>query len=192
MDTKRVALVAVFAALTIVLSPDISRISIPSPFFGLPYQVWEIPIFVAFLLLGSKPGFLIFGVGSLVLVAFRPDPIAVGGVLACFSMLGGFYLAHRLVTRSVPEGTTPSTRKTIIATTAGGIIFRTGVMAVQNYFTLPLYLSVLGRDNSPSLLISFYMPMVAAFNITEPLYVIPLSYLIAKAIRSNLRIGNKL
>jgi hypothetical protein len=34
--------------------------------------------------------------------------------------------------------------------------------------------------------------MVAAFNITEPLYVIPLSYLIAKAIRSNLRIGNKL
>ncbi len=192
MDTKRVALVAVFAALAIVLSPSISHISIPSPFFGLPYQVWEIPIFVAFLVLGTRPGLLIACLASLALVAFHPTLIAVGGVLACFAMLGGFYLAYKLVTRNVPEVAATSTRKIVIATTAGGIIFRTLVMAVQNYFTLSMFLSLQGLDNSPSLIVSFYMPMVAGFNITEPLYVIPLSYLIAKAIGPNLRIGNKI
>ena len=191
MDTKRVALIAVFAALSIILSPGISRISIPSPFFGLPYQVWEIPIFVAFLLLGAKPGLFVACLGSLALVAFQPTFIAVAGVLACFAMLGGFYLAYKLVTRNVPIGMTPSTRKTVIATTAGGIIFRTWVMAVQNYYTLPLVLPLMGYEVSQSLMLGVIIPLVALFNVTEPLYVIPVSYFLAKAIGSNLKIGNK-
>jgi riboflavin transporter FmnP len=192
MDTKRVALIAVFAALAIALSPGISRISIPSPFFGLPYQVWEIPIFVAFLLLGPKPGLVIALIGSAALVAFQPTLIAVSGALACFAMLGGFYLAYKLVNRNVPSGTTPSMRKTVITTTAGGIIFRVWVMAVQNYYTLPIVLPLLGLDSSQSIILGFYIPLVALFNATEPLYVIPVSYFIAKSIGSNLKIGNKI
>jgi riboflavin transporter FmnP len=192
MDTKRVALVAVFAALAIVLSPGISRISVPSPFFGLPYQVWEIPIFVAFLLLGPKPGLLIALIGSAAVVAFHPTLMAVSGVLAFFAMLGGFYLAYKLVARNVPPRTIASTRKTVIATTAGGIIFRIGVMIVQNYYMLPMFLSLNGLDSSPSVVLGFYIPLVALFNATEPLYVIPVSYFVAKAIESNLKLDNRI
>jgi riboflavin transporter FmnP len=192
MDTKRVALIAVFAALAIALSPGISRISIPSPFFGLAFQVWEIPIFVAFLVVGPKSGLFVACVGSVVMFAFQPTFIAVGGVLACFAMLGGFYLAYKLVTRNLPQGITPSTRKTVIAVTAGGVVFRTLVMAVQNYYTLPMMLPLMGYNVSQSFIVSVVIPLVVLFNVTEPLYVIPVSYLVAKAIGSNLKIGNKI
>lgn len=188
MDTKRVALVAVFAALAIILSPSISRISIPSPFFGLPYQVWEIPIFVAFLMFGPKLGLFVAGVGSVVLVALQPMWVVAAGVLACFAMLGGFYLAYKLVTRNVAKETTPSTRKTVIAITAGAIIFRTLVMAVQNYYMLQL----MYPSMTQSFLVSVAIPLVALFNATEPLYVIPVSYFVAKGIGSSLKIGNKI
>jgi riboflavin transporter FmnP len=188
MDTKRIALVAVFSALTVVLSPGISRISIPSPFFGLPYQVWEIPIFVAFLSVGPKPGLFLAGVGSLMLLAFQPTIIAVGGIIACFATLFGFYLAYKLVTRNVPDEANLSTKKTVAAVTVGGIIFRTAVMAVQNYYMLPLA----GFNMSQSYLLGVVIPLVAVFNITEPLYVIPISYFVAKAICLNHKIGSKL
>jgi len=188
MNSKRLALVAVFAALAIILSPGISRISIPSPFFGLPYQVWEIPIFVAFLLFGPKFGLFVAGVGSAALIAFQPSLLAAAGVLAFFAMLGGSYLAYKLVTHNVAKGITPSTRKTVIAITAGAIIFRTWVMAVQNYYMLQLVYTSMTQ----SFLVSVVIPLVALFNITEPLYVIPVSYFVAKAIGSNLKIGNKI
>jgi len=188
MNSKRLALVAVFAALAIVLSPGISRISIPSPFFGLPYQIWEIPIFVAFLLFGPKFGLFVAAVGSAVLVAFQPTFIAVSGVLACFAMLTGFLLAYNLVVRSaLPQNPGPSRRKTVIAMTAGGIIFRTWVMAVQNYFLLPFAVPM-----PQSELIGVVIPIVALFNITEPLYVIPASYFLARGIGSRLKMGNKI
>jgi riboflavin transporter FmnP len=186
MDTKRVALTATFAALAIVLNPDISRISIPAPFPPfLPYQVWEIPIFVAFLLFGPKPGLIIAIIGSAAIVTLHPNIIGFGGVIAMLAMLGGTYIAYRIVTRNVPLEITPSTRKTIIATTAGGIILRTGVMAVQNYFMLPLI-------GYPMTFVASISPLIALFNATEPLYVIPFSYILAKVIGSNLKIGNKL
>ncbi len=188
MDTKRVALVAVFSALAITLSPGISRISIPSPFFGLPYQVWEIPIFVAFLMFGPRFGLFVAAVGSMTLVAFQPTFIAVTGVLAGFAMLTGFLLAYKLVARNgSPESIPPSTRKTVIAITAGGIFFRVWVMAVLNYFVLPF-----AYDMTQSFLVSVAIPSVAAFNITEALYVIPGSYFLARVIGSNLKIGNKI
>jgi len=185
MDTKRISLVAIFAALAIILNPDVSRISIPAPFAPfLPYQVWEIPIFVAFTLLGPKPGLFIALIGSIALLAFHPGVIAVGGIMACVAMLGGFYLAYKLVTRNVPREKMPSTRKTVIATTAGAVIFRTVVMAVQNYYMLPL----MGVTYPLAVII----PLVALFNATEPLYVVPISYFIAKTINKHLKIGNKI
>jgi riboflavin transporter FmnP len=187
MDTKRAAVTALFSALAIALSPGVSRISIPSPFFGLPYQVWEIPVFVAFLVIGLRPGLFVACVGCLALLAFQPTIIGIGGIIACIAMLGGFYLGYQLATRNGQNGAKISTKKTIVATTAGGIIFRIGAMAVQNYFMLPLILNV-----PQSFLLGVVIPLVAVFNATEPLYVIPLSYFVAKAIRSNLKIGTSL
>lgn len=186
MDTKRVALVAIFAALAIVLNPNVSRISIPSPFLLLPYQLWEIPTFVAFLVIGPKPGILIALISSAGMLAFNQNIVAIGGVIALFAMLGGFYLAYKLITRNVTPEKTPSTRKTLLATTASAVVFRTVVMAAQNYYTVTLMTGL------PQSAVISMMPLVALFNITEPLYVIPVSYLIAKTISSNLKVGNKI
>jgi hypothetical protein len=74
----------------------------------------------------------------------------------------------------------------VIAATVGAIIGRTGVMAVQNYYTLSLMTAL-----SQTYIISI-MPIIALFNVTEPLYVIPISYFLARAISSNLKLGNRL
>ena len=187
MNTKRIALVAVFAALAIVLNPDVSRISIPSPFFGLPYQVWEIPIFVAFLVVGPVPGLFIALIGSLALLVLHPNIVGFGGIVACLAMLGGFHLACKLVTRNTTPEKPPSTKRVVIATTAGGVIFRTGIMAVQNYYMLPL----MGLDFPQSVLVTVVSPVVALFNATEPLYVIPISYFLGKAINSQLKLDTE-
>lgn len=178
MNTKRIALVAVFAALAIVLNPDVSRISIPSPFFGLPYQVWEIPIFVAFLVVGPVPGLFVALIGSLALLALHPNIVGFGGIVACLAMLGGFYLASKLVIRNTTPEKPHSTKRALIATTTGGVIFRAGIMAIQNYYMLPL------MGYPQSVLVSVVIPIVALFNATEPLYVIPISYFLGKAINS--------
>ncbi len=65
-------------------------------------------------------------------------------------------------------------------------------MVIQNYFMLPPMLSLIGLDFSQSVILGVYIPLVALFNATEPLYVIPISYFLARAISSNLRIGNRL
>jgi len=55
MDSKTLATIAVFAALTVVLS--LSPVKIPAPYAPfLIYQLWEIPIVAAFLLYGLRVG----------------------------------------------------------------------------------------------------------------------------------------
>jgi hypothetical protein len=121
-------------------------------------------------------------IGSLALLLYQPTVMAASGVIACFAMLGGFYLAYKLLNRKVSDGTKLLTKKTVVATTAGGIIFRTAVMAVQNYYVLPLAISM-----PTSYLLGVVIPSVALFNLTEPLYVIPISYLLAKTINANFK-----
>ncbi len=56
MDTKAIALVIAFAALTVALN----AIRMPTFYWpGFNYRVYEIPIVVAFLLFGFKIGILI-------------------------------------------------------------------------------------------------------------------------------------
>ncbi len=140
---------------------------------------------MAFLVVGLRPGLFVAGIGCLALLVFQPTIIALGGIIACFAMLSGFYLAHKLSSRNVEKEAGLSTKKTVAAATAGGMAFRIGVMAVQNYFMLPLVLSV-----PQSVLVGVVIPIVAVFNATEPLYVIPISYFVAKTICSHLKIDS--
>lgn len=190
MDTKRISLVAIFAALAIALSPAISRISVPAPFFPiLAYTVSEIPIVIVLLLAGFKPGVTAGLIASLASLAFHPTYIVVWGIVAVLSMLTGVYLGCRLATRNVAQEKTPSTSRTVLFCTAGGIIFRTVVMAIQNYALLRY--PVIGMSLPESVIIAI-MPPVALFNATQPLYVVPISYFIAKTINKHLKIGNKI
>jgi len=74
MNTKVLAMAIAFTAVTVVLNPRFSGIAIP--FFltpGLWFQIWEIPVFAAFLILGLKASVLISILNTIVLQAVSPE-----------------------------------------------------------------------------------------------------------------------
>ena len=54
MKTKKIALIIVLAAVSLVLNPRLSGLAIPSFFPGLWFYFWEIPILIALFLLSLK------------------------------------------------------------------------------------------------------------------------------------------
>jgi len=189
MDARKIAIIAIFAALAIVLNPAISRISVPAPFFPiLAYTVSEIPIVAVLLLAGYKAGVTAGLISSLASLAFHPTYIVVWGIAAVLSMLSGVHLGYRFAARNAAQGKTPSPGKTVAFCTAGGIIFRTVVMAIQNYAILRY--PVIGMSLTESVILAI-IPPVALFNATQPLYVVPISYFVAKTINKHLKVGNR-
>ena len=101
MNTKALAMSIAFAVVAMVLNPAVTGIKIPSPFLtGLYYQVWDIPIMIAFLLLGFKYGVFAGVLNSVFLFAVFPGPsqpfYAPSNVVAQFSMMIGIFFAIKL------------------------------------------------------------------------------------------------
>jgi len=188
METKKIALTAIFAALAVALNPVVSRIAIPfSP--SLAYTLVGLPIVIALFLAGYKAGVTAGLIAYLAFTAFQPSYVIVWGIVAGLSMLTGVYVGYRLANRNVAQEKTPSTWKTVVFCTAGGIIFRTVSMAIQNY-TILRY-PIIGMNLPESVIIAI-IPPVALFNATEALFVVPAGYFIAKTINKHLKIGNKI
>lgn len=184
MKTKTIANIVVFTALTIVLNIWGPKISAPYlPF--LKYQIWEIPIVAAFLLLGSFVGVLIAVANALLLFVVYPGDLPTGpfyNLASILSMLLGVYLTHKIIAKHF------GTRNEAVMgtfSTALGIILRVGVMTIINYaalrFTFPIGFSLTEQE------ILLYLPLIGIFNLTLALYTIPSGYIIAKAVRSAIK-----
>lgn len=97
MDSKTIAFIIVFAALTVAL--NLSPIKIPAPYAPfLIYQIWEIPIVAAFLLYGPRVGIPISIINTVVLLGIFPGELPTGpfyNLAAVLSMLFGIYITHR-------------------------------------------------------------------------------------------------
>jgi hypothetical protein len=126
-------------------------------------------------------------INGAVLLSFFPGVITIGDVVACLGLLVGIYVASKLITHRVSQEETPSRRKSILSYTALGIVFRVLIMAIFDY-TLLRY-PIIGLSLSESVIIAI-IPPIALFNATEPLYVVPLGYFIARTINKNLKVGN--
>jgi len=119
MDSKRIAVIIVFAALTVAL--NLSPIKIPAPYAPfLIYQIWEIPIVGAFLLFGLKVGAAISIINTVLLLAIFPGVLPTGplyNLAAVLSMLFGILITHRIsVIRSHPREFTGSIAALVTAT----------------------------------------------------------------------------
>lgn len=69
MDSKTIATIAIFTALSVVLV--LSPAKVPAPYAPfLKYQVWEIPIVAAFLLYGPQVGVAISVMNTLIFWLF--------------------------------------------------------------------------------------------------------------------------
>jgi riboflavin transporter FmnP len=192
VNTKEIALIITFAALSIALAP----LRIPSVILpGVYFRFSEIPIVVAFLLLGPRIGISIAGLNALAEMALFPGPTVIVGrplvfVLA-LSMMLGIYSANWLLKRKAPQNPNPVV-KPVIYYTAFGALLRTAVAPVLNYpmwrYVVPLLAGISFTDAQVIALIPAFMIYALIFS----LYTIPIGYLIARVVSRSLKIGTKL
>jgi riboflavin transporter FmnP len=194
MNSKTIATIAIFSALTVSLNPYISRLMIPAFYFGRAnYTFMEIPIIAALFLFGPLVGVAIGLLGGASLVLYFPSPYNVPlTILAILCTELGVYLAYRIVPRDPPQQNRPSTRRLLLYATSLGILFRVGIMEVVHYlFGRYLIGYFIGTNLTDPVLISL-IPLWALFYATQMLYTIPIGYYIARIVSRNLRVGNKL
>jgi riboflavin transporter FmnP len=197
MNSRAIAVTIVFAALTVALNPVFTGIGVPAPYAPfLIYQIWEIPIVAAFLLINPKSGIAISILNAAALLVLFPGALLLGpfyNLVAVLSMLAGIYIAHRILTHGILREKTKNVTlqletKLITLSTVIGIIFRVGIMSVVNYVVLR-YPPPIGYS-TPEAAIIASLPLIGLFNATLALYTIPLGHVIANAIRSNLKLYN--
>ncbi len=190
-NTRTITLIIVFAALAIALIP----VRIPTYFWpGQYYRLWEIPIIIAFLMFGFKIGFPVAILNAAGFLIF-PDSSGIIGppwsIVLMLSMFQGLYIASKLVGRKNLQEKNPG-KKPVFYYTFFAVLSRVIIMPIVDYgvfrFLLPL---VIGHNISEAYIFAL-MPAVVFFNITVPLYTIPIAYFTAKTVGKNLRMGNKL
>jgi len=195
MNTKAIALTIVFAALTVALNPELTKIFFPAPYAPfLLYQIWEIPIVAAFLLINPKSGVAIAALNAVVLLAIFQGASPLGpfyNLAAILSMLLGIFVAHKLFAKrlSPANGVTGKWKYNsalALAYTALGITFRVGFMGLLNYVTLR-YPPPIGFSLPEISIVGYYLPATSIFNATLALYTIPLGYFIAEVVKRNFR-----
>jgi riboflavin transporter FmnP len=179
MRARSIAVISIFAALTIAL--NLSPLKIPAPYAPfLVYQVWEIPIVIAFFIYGSRTAIALAFLNMLILFVVFPGALPTGpayNFMAVVSMISGLYLIGRVVSFK------KTGRKGLLAMigfTASGLLLRTIVMMIVNFTFLPFPPPV--GFGFPSAAVMLYMPFIGFFNASLALYTIPIGYMLARIV----------
>jgi riboflavin transporter FmnP len=176
--SRWVSLVALFTAMAVVLN----GLTVPAPYAGfLLYGIWEIPVLLALLLLGPGGGVAVAALNGMALEFINPGGLPTGPLynfMAEVSMFAGILLARKFV-----KGR--GTAALMLASTVLGAAARTGVMTIVNWAVLaqpyPIGFGSFGVTESavPGLL-----TLIAIFNATVTLYVVPAAYGASRAVVS--------
>ncbi len=173
MNTKKLSLTIVFAALTIALNPAFTYIALNFPFApGLIYQIWEIPIVVAFLIISPISGLAISLLNTAVLFVVFPGALPTGpayNLAATLSMQVGIFAAltigKRISCSKNQDTNVLFKAKWATVSTAMGILTRVAFMTVVLFFALPQPSPIgygnFGFDQTATIL---FLPPAAFFN----------------------------
>jgi hypothetical protein len=194
METKKLALTIVFAALAIALNPTFTYIGLAAPFAnGLIYQIWEIPIVIAFLIISPIAGLTVSLLNTFVLFALYPGVLPTGplyNLAATLSMQVGIFAAvaigKKFFCKNESDANILSKVKWAGAATFMGIVTRVALMSVVLYFALPQP-SPIGFSFPIEATIA-YLPLASIFNATLALYTIPIGWLIAQRVQKVLHL----
>jgi riboflavin transporter FmnP len=197
MNTRTLALIIMFVALTAAIDGFVPKIPFPLVPF-LIYNLWEIPIVVAFVVFGPKTGLSIALINSLILLILAPGYLPTGpfyNLIALLSMLIGVFAAYKIATYKCPTEKIGSFLKKhqiglSISMTTLGIISRVAITTVTNYFliTQPSPIGFgsffpFGGLTGHEAVIAF-LPFSALFNATQALYTIPVALVVSIAVLS--------
>jgi len=191
MNTRSIALVAIFAALAIAL--NIIRIPVlywPSWF----YTLCDIPVMVAFFIFGFRIAILVeilHITGQEIFFPAGPGGIVVYpmGLIFHLFMFLGIYLANKVIKRKVASGDQFSEKKRIIYLTGFATALRGALMPIIDYgvlysILLPLVLGI----SFPATYLYALIPAFVLFNVTSTLYLVPIAYFIARKTSTYLKI----
>jgi riboflavin transporter FmnP len=193
LNTKSLTLIIVFVALSAAL--NVAGPKIPAPYAPfLFYQLWEIPIVLAFLAIGPKSGVVVTVINTLILFAvFNPGANAgpIYNLIAILSMFLGIYLPYKLAVRGCKtENFSNYLKQHIkvisISATALGITMRVLFTTIVNYFALQQPYPIGFSFSQPAALA--FLPLSALFNATVALYTIPIAIAIAIPIISRFKL----
>ena len=193
MNTKKLALTIMFAALAIALNPSFTYIQLAAPFAqGLIYQIWEIPIVVALLIINPVASVAISFLNTLVLFAIYPGVLPTGPVYnlaATLSMQAGIIatltLGKKIFYKNQASSVLFKPKWAILATIAG-ILTRVTFMSLILYFALPQP-SPIGFSFPIEATIG-YLPLAAFFNATLAAYTIVIGFIIAQRVKKVLHL----
>ncbi len=171
---------AVFASMTLILN---FAVKVPAPYASfLTYEVWEIPIVVAFLIMGTWASTGIAFVNFIVLLLIYPGQLATGplyNLAAILLMLLGVWAAG-VFRKGI------GTRTAVAAATTAGVLTRVVgmnfLMAALMPLPPPLGLAI------PSSALAGLLVLIAVFNGTVALYTIPVAHWIARVAISRIRV----
>src|SRR5438132_8355046 len=184
--SRWVSLEAFLTALAVILN---LTISFPAPYLTyLTYEVWEVPIVLALLMLGLRSGVTVAVLNSIVLELVKPQALPTGplyNLAAIVAMFVGILAAQRVAKR---RGWGVVTLLAI--STSLGVITRTSIMTVVNAIVLPLpYPIGFGSFGVTVSQVRALLPPIGLFNFTVALYTIPLAYSIRRAIAARYRLN---
>jgi riboflavin transporter FmnP len=192
-STKTLALIIIFTALAVAL--NVYGPKIPYPFAPyLFFQLWEIPIVVAFLLIGPKSGVIVTVINTLILFFVFQGDLPSGplyNLAAVLSMMVGVYLPYRIATRGCKTENMSTYLRTHLITitllvTALGATTRVLSMTVINYFALQQPFPIGFSLPQPAVLV--FLPFGALFNAIIAAYTIPIAVAITVAVASRIKL----
>lgn len=175
--TRRLTGIALFSALALAI--NVSHLSIPAPYAPfLSYEIWEIPIVVAFLMFGLSAGISVSLINLVALLIIQPGALPSGpfyNFAATVTMLLGIAIGHKIMIR-----TNKGYLRIIASSTGCGILTRSAGMVAFNAIFLPFPAPI--GFSIPWHLLTPVLIAIVVFNATVALYTIPLSYSIVRAI----------
>ncbi len=189
MNSKTLGLVIAFTALATALN----LVRIPVPFlFGYSYQLGDIILVIAFLLFGIKIGLTIAIADMFVSMTIYPNPVGIIGapyyLFSVLTMVLGVYIFGRILKSRIQNKPFFKAKSAALSTVCA-VFTRTLLMLPMDFLVFPyLVFIVSGLSISEafnSVLIA--MPAIVLYNITVPIYVVPISYLVAKKVSVHLK-----
>ena len=160
---------------------------------GLVYQIWEIPIVIAFLIVSPLAGITVSLLNTGVLFVIFPGVMPTGplyNLLATLAMQIGIYVAvaigKKIYCCKNPQANIYAGGKCLLIATGLGVLARVAFMSVILYFALPQVPPIGYALNQAATIAS--LPFAALFNATLALYTISISWIIAQRVQKVLHL----
>lgn len=185
MDTKALCVTILLASVAMALNPGVTGLQIMMPFSTLYFHFWEIPLLIAFILLGAKCGAIVALINAAFLFAYFPGPsqlfYAAGSVVAAACTMMGTYVGQKVISMRHKEKEF-STAKTVFILTFFVLLIRLPIMPIVLYGIL-----VFAYGIPHWWVVNVQLPLQALYSVILMTYTVPTAYLITKVVRKNLK-----